>query len=342
MWVVAVLVAALLLWKLRTSNFDWATFWRACRSVDWRLLVLATLIIFSNAVMRAARWSIFLKPSTPPEQRLPWWKLVPSQFIGFAGLATLGRIGELIRPYLVSRRTGLSFSSQIAVVAVERIFDLGAFGILFAGNLVLSPQLNTLPYHSRFRLFGYAVAGAIVFLSLFVAFTHFAGGTVARLFGNAVGRFSRSAGDAVAAKILEFRSGLNTIGSVGDFISVSVLSLLIWGSIALSYLVVMQAFPSPVHDLTLSHTLLLLGFSVVGGIVQLPGIGGGPQIMTTLALTKLFGIPAELATSTGIILYVIATMSVILPGLIFARIEHVSLRTVARASGERSEPHPVH
>ena len=174
-WAVTLLVIALIAWKLHASHFDWVAFWRDCRSADWRLLLLAVLVIYTNFFFRAARWALFLKPSLAPEQRIAWFRLVPSQFIGFTGLAILGRIGELIRPYLVSRRTGLPFSSQLAVVAVERIFDLAAFGILFGGNLLLSHQLNTLPYHEKYHLFGYAILGIIVFLSLFVVFIRVAG-----------------------------------------------------------------------------------------------------------------------------------------------------------------------
>ncbi len=332
---------ALVAWKLRTSHFDWAAFWRACRSVDWRMLLLATLILYMNFVFRAARWAVFLKPSLPPEKHVRWWQLVGTQVIGFTGLAVLGRVGELIRPYLVSRRTGLTFSSQIAVVAVERIFDLGAFGILFAGDLLFSSQLDTLPYHNRFRLFGYAIAGAIAFLSLFVVFTVYAGDSVARILGSVAGRLSPKAGEAVSSKVLEFRSGLNVVSTFGDFLLLSLHSLLTWAMIVLSYIAVMRAFPAPVHNMTLPQVILLLGFSVVGGIVQLPGIGGGAQVLTITALTVLFGIPRELASSTGIILWVIASMSVVVPGLLFARMEQVSLRSVARESG-KAEMHPVH
>ena len=108
----------------------------------------------------------------------------------------------------------------------------------------------------------------------------------------------------------------------------------------------MRAFPAPVHDLTLSHILLLMGFSVVGGLVQLPGIGGGAQLLTIGALTVLFHIPNELASSAGMILWVVTNMSVIPAGLLFARAEHVSLRSVAQQSGnaaeQPTEPLPVH
>ncbi len=73
-------------------------------------------------------------------------------------------------------------------------------------------------------------------------------------------------------------------------------SVLLWSTIAAAYIVVMRAFPSPVHDMTVPYVLLLMGFSVVGSVVQLPGIGGGAQALTIGALTLLFSIPKELAS----------------------------------------------
>ena len=329
-WAVVVLLVAFLFWKLHTSHFDWDGFWRACRQVRWPLVVLATLIIYTNNVVRALRWSIFLKPSLPPAERKPWYTLIGSQFIGFTGLAIFGRVGELIRPYLVSRRTGLSFSSQVAVVAVERIFDLAAFGLLFAGNLVFSPELSSLPYHERFHQFGYAIAAMTSVLILFVVAVRLAGPTVARIAGKVAGAISPKAGTVAAEKILEFRDGLNTIGSVADFLAIAAVSLFLWVTVALAYIITMRAFPSPVHELTVSHCLLLMGFSIVGGIVTLPGIGGGAQALTIGALTRLFNVPAELAASVAIIMYMVTTFNVILPGLIYARVESVSLSSVAR------------
>ncbi len=331
-WGIALLVVALVAWKLHASHFDWAAFWQACRSADLRLVALAILIIYTNAIVRALRWSIFLKPALPREQRPPWTSLIGSQFIGFTALAILGRIGELIRPYLVSKRTGLPFSSQVAVVAIERIFDLAAFGILFSGNLLLSPELMTLPYHQRFHLFGYAIGGATLFLCAFVFTVRVAGEPVARVLGTVVGKFSQSAGKRVAAAILQFRGGLNTIGSATDFFLILALSLLMWISIAFAYIFTMRAFPPPIHYLGIHQSLFLMGFSVIGGLVQLPGVGGGAQIVTAGALHTIFGIPLELATSVGIILPIVTTFSVILPGLIYARVEGVSLRNLARTS----------
>lgn len=346
-WTVAIIVVALVgvvVWKLHTAHFDWVAFGRACRRADWRLLLAAMLVIWSNCIFRAARWAVFLKPSLPPEKRATTAQLLGSQYIGFTGLAIFGRIGELIRPYLIARRTGLTLASQIAVVAVERIFDLGVFALIFTLNLLLAPGLNVLPYHEKFHMMGYALAAMTVIIGLFIGAVWYAGTSVASLFRRFLGLVSKSAGEAAEAKILSFREGLNTISNRRDFISVCVLSLLLWGSIAVAYILVMRAFPAPVSSLSVSSIILLMGFSVVGSVVQLPGIGGGAQALSIGALSKLFSIPLELAFSSGLILWVITTMSIIPAGLIYSRIEHVSLGKVTKeseAAGEASQPSTV-
>ena len=331
-WVLAAAVLVFLAWKLQTSHFDWAGFGRSFRTADWRLLLLAILVIYSNNLFRALRWSIFLRPAyrasglTP----VPWSSLIGSQFLGFTGLALFGRIGELIRPLLVARRTGLSFPSQVAVVTVERVFDLAAFALIFTGNLLLSPNLRTLPYLHRA---GFTIGGLTLALLVFVAAIRLAGTAVARAASHILGLISKPAGASVAEKILSFRAGLNVIDSAADFGLISILSLALWGTIALCYVLVMKAFPAPVHTLTAAHTIVLMGFSIAGSALPIPG-GSGAWAGNVFALTELFGIPKELAVSTGLMLWIILTLSIIPAGLLYARIEGISLNQVARRSEE--------
>ncbi len=331
-WLLLAAVAALVAWKLHTAHFDWAAFLRSLRTADIRLLILAVLVIWSSHLIRSLRWAVFLRPayksSTLPPT--PWYRLIGSQFIGFTGLAIFGRIGELIRPLLIARRTGLTFSSQIAVVTVERVFDLGAFGLIFALNLLLSPELQTLPYLHKA---GYTIGALTLVIALFVAGVRLAGELVAKVTGSLIGIMSRPAGDAVAARILAFRTGLNVIDTFPDFLLAVVLSLFVWGTIAASYLLALKAFPSPVHDLTVGHTIVLMGFSVAGSALPIPG-GGGAWAGNVFAFTSLFHIPGELAASAGLLVWLITSMAVIPPGLIFAKVDGISLSQVTRRSEE--------
>jgi len=326
-WLVFALLLAFAAYKLHSSRFDWAGFAASWRTADFRLIALASFVVLTNYVFRAVRWAVFLRPAFRATgiQPVAWWGLIGSQLVGFTGLAIFGRIGELIRPLLVSRRTGLTFSSQIAVVAVERVFDLGAFGLIFSLNLLLNPVLRRLPYLHKA---GYAIGGLTVAIGVFVAVVRLAGASVARAAETVVGVVSKPAGAAFAKKILAFRDGLNVIDSFVDFLLAACLSLATWSIIALTYLLTLKSFPAPVSDLTLGYTIVLMGFSIAGSALPIPG-GSGGWAGNVFALTNLLGIPAALAAAAGLIVWLVTNLSVIPFGLLYARIEGISLRQAA-------------
>src|SRR5262252_5997831 len=79
-----------------------------------------------------------------------------NKFYLVAGVALVGRPGEFIRPYLISRKVNLSMASQLAVWTVERIFDMGAFALIMAVNILWSAErLRQLPgfAHAPTRMF---------------------------------------------------------------------------------------------------------------------------------------------------------------------------------------------
>ena len=123
------------------QTFDWGTFWSQTHRMNKIHVVHAIALIYMAYVMRAVRWKIFLKPVRPTVKTMD---LVSPTLIGFTGLALLGRAGEFIRPYLIARRTGLPFSSQLAVWAVERIFDIGAFTVLMVFAIFLPTALPSI------------------------------------------------------------------------------------------------------------------------------------------------------------------------------------------------------
>ncbi len=337
-WLVLLLVAGLLAWKLHTMHFDWPGFAHSLRSANPWLILLGVLAIYSNNFIRALRWRIFLRPAYKQSslEPIPWWKLVGSQFVGFTGLAIFGRIGELIRPLLVSRRTGLPFSSQVALVAVERVFDLGAFGIIFALDLLLSPALRTLPYLHKA---GYTIGALTLAITLFVLGVRLAGERIAALAGRLAGLASKAAGEAVGEKILAFRHGLDVIDTFTDFALSAFLSIVLWLTIACAYVFVLKAFPAPVHDLTPAHIVVLMGFSVAGSALPVPG-GSGAWAGNVFALTQLFHIPGELAGSAGLLVWLVTTMAVVPAGLLYAKLEGISLGQVIRRSEDETAATP--
>src|ERR1035438_7571840 len=136
--VVFAILCVLVYLQFRTwRNFDWARLLQY--HLTWRHIIHGVILIYFAYFLRAVRWKIFLRPVRKQASLLG---LVPPTVIGFTGLALLGRAGEMIRPYLIARRENLSFASQVAVWAVERIFDVGAFTFILVAAIFLPSKLH--------------------------------------------------------------------------------------------------------------------------------------------------------------------------------------------------------
>jgi len=323
----AVVLLALVYLQVRTwRHFDWAVFIAKTRQANWLMVALSVALIYFDYYLRAVRWAIFLRPV----KKVTAMSLTPSQFIGFTGLALLGRPGELIRPYIIARKQGLSVASQLAVWTVERIFDTGAFGtMLMISSVIFRDQLRTLPYFDKFVRYGIPVAFAFAFCLLgFALLLRFRTAQLARMAEKILGKSPRLA-NAVSHKITTFGEGLNTIHDFASFVQLVLVSLLIWAMIAVCYWTITHSYNDPTLRMPISYVLLLMGFSVVGGVAQLPVVGGGSQLMTITALKHVFGVPPELAVSCGMLCWMVTFLSCTPTGLLLARREHVSITKLA-------------
>jgi hypothetical protein len=77
--------------------------------------------------------------------------------------------------------------------------------------------------------------------------------------------------------------------------------------------------------MAVSQVLLLMSASIAGSLLQLPVVGGGSQLGTITVLHAVFDVPHELALSCGIMLWLVTFVAVVPVGLIWSRVEHVSL-----------------
>ena len=335
---VLALLCGLIYLQVRTwKKFDWHTFWARTDQVKVSYIVLSLAIIYFLYVLRAVRWRIFLKPVHETTVS----RLIGPQFIGFAGLALLGRPGEMIRPYLIARKESLTFSSQVAVWLVERIFDMGCVAIMFViEGFVGDPlwdELQAQGLHHGRTLQTTVELSAGIFLAAIVALTVGAivlrrsGATVASYLGRKIEPFSAKVAHGVRSKILAFTDGLQTIHDMASFLQLFAVSMVMWILVGVSYWLVVASYGGQLARLGPASILLLMVASMFGSLIQLPGVGGGSQLATIALLNNVFHVDNETAVSCGMLLWAVTFMSVIPMGLLLARREHVSLMAVAKA-----------
>jgi len=316
------------------QTFDWARFLDHARDLKWRHVIYAVIVTYLAYILRAVRWKVFLRPIRRNTSTLV---LISPTLVGFTGLAMLGRAGELIRPYLIARRVNLSFSSQLAVWAVERIFDVAAFTVLMVAAIFLPTQLRSFAlarpaYYHWLYVAGYFLSGLVASLFAVAMLVNYKGPIIADRVQRRFSHRGRNLSHRIAQRIREFAGGLNTIQGSLSFLQLSLVSILIWWLIAVSYEQVTLAYGPPMQQLSVSRVLLLMGSSMVGSMLQLPGVGGGSQLATIEALDKVFHVPRELAVSCGILLWLVTFVAVVPVGLLLAHRERLSLRKVAEES----------
>ncbi len=317
--------------------FDWGTFWSQTHRIKKIHVVHGIALIYIGYVMRAVRWKIFLRPVRP---KTTVAELVSPTLVGFAGLALLGRAGEFIRPYLIARRTDLPFSSQLAVWAVERIFDIGAFALLVALAIFLPSALPSIPHPEFYRSFreaSFLLIGIVTATTVAAILIRRNGESAASWVERRFAHLSSNLGHRLGQKVREFGTGLNTIHGPWSLLWLAAVSVGMWYLIALAYQEVTHSYGVASLEIPVSQLLILIFASMVGSLLQLPAVGGGSQIATVAILSSVFDVPAEMAASCGILLWLVTFAAVIPLGLILAHRERLSLRKLSVESHQAEE-----
>lgn len=333
-------LVALVIWGRDRIHFDFGVFRAQLALADWRKIGIALGCIYVGYVFRSVRWALLLRHN----KKVGLLSLLGTQVIGFTAVALIGRIADPVRPYLVSKKTGLPVSNQIAVYIVERLFDAGSMALIFSATILLSAwfgEPNVLPHVEVMKKVSYGALATTLAGAIFLVLVRLAGGGVASLLEGAFSVVSKGMGRAIGEKIRTFRTGLDTLRSFTDFGYAASLSLGMWGLITLAYLETTTAFvASPqLASLTLAKCMLLMASSMAASGFQLPIIGWFTQIgVVAAAMSGLFGVAAEPATACAATLLAVTFLGIIPIGLIWARFDHVNLRKVAAESGHADEP----
>ncbi len=349
---VLVALVALVVWGRHRIHFDFHAFWAQFLGADWRKIAVALGCIYAGYAIRSVRWALLLRH----HQRVPVFSLTGTQVIGFTGIALIGRVADLVRPYLVSRKTGLPLSSQIAVYVVERLFDAGSVALIFSIAVLQLPEsevvaattrsgfLSSLSQHAPLLAATVARYGGLILTllgAIFLVAIRLSGEIIASVFEHLFGLISKKLGRAAGAKIRQFRSGLDTIRSFSDFAATASLSLLMWGLITVAYFEIMRAFVASPQLAVISFSKCVLLMVVSGGasVIQLPVLGWFSQIgIVAAAIAGFFGVAIEPATACAATLLLITFLGIVPVGLIWAQFEHVSLRKISDESKHSGEP----
>lgn len=314
---------------------DWSALGQALGSA--RTLPLAGLIIVIVAayLLRAWRWGDFLGPMGS----VRYLDLFSATMVGFASGLVIPRAGELLRPWLISRRYPIPTSAGFATIILERLVDLIMVLIFFSLYLFALPRPAAQAEGQLTELLklGGAVAGAgalgvlVFLLALHVNAERIVNG-LERLLARAplwlagpVGRFLRT-----------FLGGLAVLRAPAPQLAkIGLQSIGIWLLIALAFHLNHLAFSI---DLPFHVTFLLMTFLVVGVAIPTPGMVGGFHAFYLIALSEVYGVDRTTAVAAGIAAHALTNLPVLVFGFAFLRREGLSPGRLLQLTRDEKTP----
>jgi uncharacterized protein (TIRG00374 family) len=332
---VAAAVLIVLRCRAREPWFDWAIFAATFSRLEWRWLVLGCLLAYATYFGRALRWAVLLRTIRPDPDL---WELIKANLIGFTAILLLGRPGEIVRPYLISVKVGTPLTSQLAIWFLERMFDmLFALGIFGFGLSRVSASRSRLEGPLKWLL---ETGGSLVWILSAICLILL---VVLRRYPDVFRERVNAALDAFPDRYAErgrrlvesFVEGIRPIRSTAAVVWTVALTALEWGLIAASNLAILWSFGAN-KTFGLIDVLIYMGFVTIGSIVQLPGIGGGMQMVSVIVLHEIFGMPVEAATGVTLVIWLTTFVTLLPVGIPLALHEGLNwkkLRNLPKESG---------
>ena len=83
--------------------------------------------------------------------------------------------------------------------------------------------------------------------------------------------------------------------------------------------------------------VIVLGFVSFGSVLQIPGVGGGMQIVTVLVLTEFYGVGLEAASGVALMLWLVSFVVIVPLGLALAFHEGIKWRSLKHIEAQEPE-----
>jgi glycosyltransferase 2 family protein len=318
------------------QEFSGTRLWSAVAEARIGLLLAALAAIYVAYAVRTLRWMRFCRNLG----RVSFAGVYSATVMGFAAIFVLGRAGEPVRPLLVARKCRLSVSSMFGIYILERVFDTAATAVLAGISLMVLPGLLSAGGDETWVLKirasgGLLLAGFLGFIALLVYLRVHGAAAMDRLLAG--WRSTPGWRCRLATQFSGFTDGLQAIRTFSDLLAALFYSAVHWALIACVYMLVMRSFKDLMAVSGFHEAMLVLAVTMVGSLVQLPGVGGGSQVASFIALHSILGAAQEPAMAAAIVLWLISFAGACLLGVPLLIREGWSMGDLRRMARDEAE-----
>lgn len=320
-YLAGLLLACVLIWWVLRGT-DPATLWAQLKQVSVLGLILAAGINFAHNAFRVWRWGALLAPVSP---RLRFRPMFDAVILGYFVTWTVpGRLGEVVRPVLLSARQKVPLGACFGSVLADRVLDGLAVLVLFAVGLAFTSIEGLAARHPAV---GRGSVIAIIVLLVPMVLLLVASSQRTRLEGWLGARRGPLAW--LSRSLLAFAQGTEALRQPRLLARVAVHTLLAWLTIAIGTWVGLRACRV---EISLGAVFILLPLLALGVAVPTPGGAGGYHAAMKFGLVHLFDVSPALAVSAGILLHLAILVPVLAVGAVLLLVERLSLQELIEAA----------
>lgn len=295
------------------------------KHVQLSYVIIFLLLITIMQYVRSYRWGVILQPM----EKIDQLSLFSVTSVGFLAIAAIpARIGELARPYLISKKSSVKMSSAMGTIIIERIFD--SFTILLIAAIVI-PMTNLPPWMITSSIIFFLIALALFCFVLFLILRR----ESALKFINAVltklpGKLAHKADEMIH----HFIDGFQVVTNINLLLYLIVLSFLIWfvDVVAIYILLFSFGFTLPVIASFVLMIILIVGIA----IPTAPGFIGNWHFACVLGLS-LFGLPKAEALSFAVVYHFLSMAVLVAFGAAFLPFNKFSISDMKNQINNRGD-----
>jgi glycosyltransferase 2 family protein len=307
---------------------DFRKLWAILENANYWWAVASLPVLIASHLLRAWRWEYLLRPI---KQKIRFRNLFSAMAVGYLVNNILPKVGEVVRPYAISKLEGISRSAAFGTLLVERIFDLISFLVMVALiPLVYSgPLTQTFPWLEQTGI--WLSVGTLCCVALFT-FLMLRRDVLMKLLSLITRHLSPARAKLVEHISHSFLDGFLFLKQPRHYFPIAILSILIWALyIVMMYLPFYAFGLTEKFGLDLRSALVVQAISSIGYMAPTPGSTGPYHYFVVQCLTKLYRVDAELALSYATVTHAVGYIAMTILGIYYFWVDKLHLADVTNA-----------
>src|SRR5439155_19330057 len=197
----------------------------------WSAMAIGCALALGNYALRFCKWELYLRRLGI---RVPFGDSLQIFLAGFSLTMTPGKVGEVLKAYLLRETRGVPMARTAPIVVAERLTDLIALLALAIGAIgVFTEKLAG--GGRTFMWFAAGLVGAILIVASWRALVHAILDGAAR-----IGPLAR-----LVPKLREFYDSMHQLVRPAPLVAATLLSVAAWAAECAAFWFVLHGFPGP-------------------------------------------------------------------------------------------------